>query len=219
MNNADKNFQKNLAVTGRPEDVKHLYVRRRGEFQWLMRRGCKERKKVALAAWNSVCHKVFITTQHPSWFTGPLASPIFFNKSTRPDQKYTVATRRHGKRRHANNPVYPAPIDVSHQHSLKMCLNRMSIAYRPTDDYDEIHGWTIAVWVTDGSSVTVTHQLGTSKGDHRREEGVLTNDPSATRCYYLHGRKKREAGTEHRPRANAYRAGIDLVYAPRRTRR
>ncbi|GBP59947.1 hypothetical protein EVAR_89018_1 [Eumeta japonica] len=26
-----------------------------------------------------------------------------------------VATRRHGKRRHANNPVYPAPIDVSHQ--------------------------------------------------------------------------------------------------------
>ncbi|GBP40701.1 hypothetical protein EVAR_36437_1 [Eumeta japonica] len=26
-----------------------------------------------------------------------------------------VATCRHGKRRHANNPVYPAPIDVSHQ--------------------------------------------------------------------------------------------------------
>ncbi|GBP58809.1 Down syndrome cell adhesion molecule-like protein Dscam2 [Eumeta japonica] len=28
---------------------------------------------------------------------------------------YSVATRRHCKRRHANNPAYPAPIDVSHQ--------------------------------------------------------------------------------------------------------
>ncbi|GBP97104.1 hypothetical protein EVAR_41176_1 [Eumeta japonica] len=28
---------------------------------------------------------------------------------------YSVATRRHSKRHYANNPAYPAPIDVSHQ--------------------------------------------------------------------------------------------------------
>ncbi|GBP47333.1 hypothetical protein EVAR_38099_1 [Eumeta japonica] len=31
----------------------------------------------------------------------------------------SVATRRHGKRRHANNPVYPAPIDGSHQKRIE----------------------------------------------------------------------------------------------------
>ncbi|GBP49543.1 hypothetical protein EVAR_45607_1 [Eumeta japonica] len=38
---------------------------------------------------------------------------------------YSVATRRHGKRRHANDSAYPAPIDVSRLYIYP------SIAWRP----------------------------------------------------------------------------------------
>ncbi|GBP79391.1 hypothetical protein EVAR_61816_1 [Eumeta japonica] len=37
---------------------------------------------------------------------------------------YSVATRRHGKRRHTNNPVYPASIDVSRQKNSLATLSK-----------------------------------------------------------------------------------------------
>ncbi|GBP28795.1 hypothetical protein EVAR_19839_1 [Eumeta japonica] len=49
--------------------------------------------------------------QSPTNMLSPLISspsPVWF-------ATHSVATRRHSKRRHANNPVYPALIDVSHQ--------------------------------------------------------------------------------------------------------
>ncbi|GBP84533.1 hypothetical protein EVAR_66841_1 [Eumeta japonica] len=62
--------------------------------------------------WRRVAMRKRLCDSLPTRFDGAVYYGIHF------DYIYTIVwrgDRRHGTHRHANNPVYPTPIDVSHQ--------------------------------------------------------------------------------------------------------